>query len=165
MPQENKVSATFTAADKQAILKQLAAIRQLLKPVLNHSLSPEDRKNMAKMGDKSLAFVGKALDYAGKNSSLVPPYLDLAEANKDYALAADLKEFSHELATLSQAVEDNLMMAGAEAYDAALIFHASVKGASRTNTPGSEAIYDDLVQRFPRGSRKSGQSPAAKTNA
>ena len=57
------------------------------------------------------------------------------------------------------------MMAGAEAYDAALIFHASVKGASRTNTPGSEAIYEDLVQRFPRGSRKSGQSQPAKTNA
>ena len=102
MPQENKVSATFTAADKQAILKQLAGIRQLLKPVLSHSLSPEERKNMAKMGDKSLAFVGKALDYAGKNSSLVPPYLDLAEANKDYALAADLKEFSHELAPLAR---------------------------------------------------------------
>jgi hypothetical protein len=85
---------------------------------------------------------------------MVPGYLDIPEAIKDYALAADLKELSRELATLTQAVEDNMMIAGAEAYDAALIFHGAVKGANRTNTPGSKVIYDDLVARFPHGGRK-----------
>ncbi len=165
MAQENKVSAALSAADKETVLQQLASIRQTLAPVLKLSLTAEERKNMAKMGDKSLAFVGKALDYAGRNSTLVPAYLDLAEASKDYALAADLKELSRELATLTQAVDDTLMIAGSEAYDAALIFHGSVKGASRANTPGSKAIYDDLAQRFPRSSRSSAGAAAAKTVA
>lgn len=165
MSQQNKLSVAIKPADKTAILKHIADIRQLLGTALLFNLDPGERQALAKMGDKSLAFVGKALDYATKNASLVPPYLDLAEANKDYALAADLRELSHELGTLNQAVEDTLMVAGAEAYDAALIFHASVKGASRTNAPGSQAIYEDLVQRFPRGARKTVTAPVAQPTA
>lgn len=160
MAQENKVSAAISAADKEAALQHLASIRQLLAPALNMSLTAEERISMAKMGDKSLAFVGKALDYATRNAPLVPGYLDIPEAVKDYALAADLQQLSRELVTLSQAVEDNMMIAGAEAYDAALIFHGAVKGASRSNTPGSKVIYEDLVSRFPHGGRKTAK-PAA----
>jgi hypothetical protein len=40
------------------------------------------------------------------------------------------------------------MVAGSEAYDAALIFYNSMKGASRVNVPGSQAVYNDLQQRF-----------------
>ena len=161
MGQENRISVAISAADKETVLQQLASIRQLLAPALSLSLTAEERLSMAKMGDKSLAFVGKALDHAGRNAALVPGYLDIPEAVKDYTLAADLKQLSHELATLSQAIEDNMMIAGAEAYDAALIFHAAVKGASRSNTPGSKAIYDDLVARFPHGGRKAEKPGAA----
>ena len=41
-----------------------------------------------------------------------------------------------------------MMMAGSEAYNAALVFYNSAKGASRVNVPGSEAVYSDLQQRF-----------------
>ena len=163
MAQENWISLAIKQADKTAILKHIADIRQLLSNALIFNLDPSERQTLAKMGDKSLAFVGKALDYATKNTALVPPYLDLAEANKDYTLAADLREISRELGTLNQAVDDTLMVSGAEAYDAALIFHASVKGASRTNAPGSQAIYEDLVQRFPRGVRKMVEAAPAQT--
>lgn len=161
MPQSNKISGALSAANKQAILQQLAAIRQQLRPVLLFNLTPDDRMGMAKMGDKSLAFVQKALDYAQKNSALVPAYLDVSEATKDLAMVNDLREIAHELNTLCQAVEDTLTMAGAEAYEASLIFHASVKGASRNNVAGSQAIYEDLVQRFPRiGHKKAASTPA-----
>jgi hypothetical protein len=40
------------------------------------------------------------------------------------------------------------MVAGSEAYNAALVFYNSVKGASRVNVPGSEAVYNNLQQRF-----------------
>jgi len=40
------------------------------------------------------------------------------------------------------------MVAGSEAYNAALVFYNSAKGASRVNVPGSEAVYNDLQQRF-----------------
>jgi hypothetical protein len=154
MAQENRISAAISASDKEAILQHLSGIRQLLAPVLLFNLEAEEKQGLAKMGDKSLAFVEKALDYATKNSQLVPPYLNLPEALKDFGLTSNLKEFAHELGTLSQAVDDTLMVAGSEAYDAALVFHASVKSASRTDAAGSLAIYEDLVQRFPRGGRR-----------
>lgn len=155
MAQENKIAATIAPADKQTILQQLATIKQTLAPILFVSLTSDERMAMPKMGDKSREFVDKALDYAVKNPDLVPPYLSVQEALKDYLLVADLKEMARELSTLSQSLNDALTLAGAEAYEAALIFHASVKGASRTNTPGSEAIYEDLVKRFPYSTRKS----------
>jgi len=154
MSQENRISAAISEADKQTVLQQLASIRQLLGPALQLSLTPEERLGLAKMGDKSLAFVGKALEYAAANPTLVPGYLDIPEALKDYTLAVDLKQLLRELGTLTQTMEDNMMIAGAEAYDASLIFHGSIRGASRANTPGSKAIYEDLVARFPHGGRK-----------
>jgi hypothetical protein len=160
MSQENRITVILKPADKTAVLKHLADIRQLLYAALLFNLDPTERQNLVKMGDKSLAFVGKALDYATKNPALVPPYLDLPEANKDYTLCADLKELSHELGTLSQAIDDTIMMAGSEAYDAALIFHNSVKGATRTNAPGTQAIYEDLAERFPRSRRRVEPAPA-----
>jgi hypothetical protein len=165
MAQENHISAAISATDKEAILQHLSGIRQLLAPVLLFNLEAEEKQGLAKMGDKSLAFVDKALDYATKNSQLVPPYLNLPEALKDFELASNLKEFAHELGTLSQAVDDTLMLAGSEAYDAALVFHASVKTASRTDAAGSLSIYEDLLQRFPRGVRRTSTAQPATTQA
>jgi len=75
------------------------------------------------MGDKSISFVQKALDYAGSNPALVPAFLDLAEAKKDLALSADLHQLYNQLNALATAVEDALLLAGSEAYDGALIFY------------------------------------------
>ncbi len=161
MSQENRITVTLKPTEKASVLKHINEIRQILGAALIFNLDPSERQNLAKMGDKSLAFVGKALDYATKNPTLVPPYLELPEAIKDYTLCADLKELSHELSTLSQAIDDTLMVAGSEAYDAALIFHNSVKGATRTNAPGTQAIYEDLAERFPRSRRRVEAAPVA----
>jgi hypothetical protein len=100
------------------------------------------------MGDKTIAFVQKSLEYAETNPALVPGYLDVPEARKDFALAQDLNTVLKQVSTLQRAIEDTAMVAGSEAYNAALVFYSSVKGASRVNVPGSEAVYNDLQQRF-----------------
>jgi hypothetical protein len=56
---------------------QIAAMLQTLAPYII-ALIPRERKTMFKMGDKSLAFVEKAHDYAADNPVLVPSYLDMA---------------------------------------------------------------------------------------
>ena len=112
------------------------------------------------MGDKSISFVQKALDYAGSNPALVPAFLDLAEAKKDLALSADLHQLYNQLNALATAVEDALLLAGSEAYDGALIFYNAVKGSARSNVPGSSAILQDLQQRFPRVTKKPATQPA-----
>ena len=100
------------------------------------------------MGDKTIAFVQKAFEYAEKNPALMPTYLDLVEAKNDFALAQDLNGILQQVNTVQRAIEDTMMVAGSEAYDAALIFYNSIKATSRGNVPGTEAIYNDLHQRF-----------------
>ena len=109
---------------------------------------------MLKMGDKTLAFVRRALNFATQNPSLVPSYLNLEEAWKDYKLTEAISSLLKEFATLRRGLEDTAMVAGSEAYDAALVFYASVRGASRSNVPGAQAIHDELKRQFPRRSRK-----------
>ena len=148
MSQENLISTTIPAETLAAINTNLTAINTALANTLLFNLTAEERKAMRVMGDKSIAFVQKSLEYADNNPALLPPYLDLAEAHKDFALTHDLYGILQQINTLQRAVEDTMMVAGSEAYDAALIFYNSVKGASRVNVPGSEAVYNDLQQRF-----------------
>jgi len=148
MSQENLISLTIPAETMATINTSLTALNAALANVLLFNLTADERKAMRVMGDKSIAFVQKALEYAENNPALLPPYLDLPEAKKDFALAHDLYGILQQINTLQRAVEDTMMVAGSEAYDAALIFYNSVKGASRVNVPGSEAVYNDLQQRF-----------------
>ena len=148
MSQENLISTTIPAETLAAINTNLSAVNAALANILLFNLTADERKAMRVMGDKSIAFVQKALEYAENNPTLLPSYLDLVEAKKDFALAHDLYSILQQINTLQRAVEDTMMVAGSEAYDAALIYYNSIKAASRGNVPGTEAIYNDLQQRF-----------------
>ncbi|WP_461787763.1 hypothetical protein [Pedobacter sp.] len=149
MSKKNQISAAITAAQSTDVMKNIDSITQTLKDALIINLTADDRSHMLKMGDKTLAFVQKALEYATQNEALCPAFLDLTEAKKDYELAAGLQAIRQRVSLLLRAIEDAEMVAGSEAYDAALIFYNSVKGAARSNIAGSQAIADDLKVRFP----------------
>jgi hypothetical protein len=148
MSQENRISYQIPAATMTGVVEQLNAILTALKDVLVFNLTADERQSLRIMGDKTLAFVQKSIEYAEANPSLCPTYLDLAEGRKDFELTHDLYTILQKINTLQRAVEDAMMVSGSEAYDAALVFYNSVKGASRVNVPGSEAVYNDLHQRF-----------------
>ncbi|WP_025143742.1 hypothetical protein [Pedobacter jeongneungensis] len=149
MSLNNRISIEITADQSAAITAAFEQLKTALAPVLVINLTAEERKSMLKMGDKTLAFVNKTLEYAAQNPNLVPSYVDLAEARKDNELTADIYGIFQQLNTLLRAMEDTGMVAGGEAYEAALVIYHSIKGASRSNIPGIQAIYDDLKQRFP----------------
>jgi hypothetical protein len=149
MSLSNRISTEITTEQSAAIAATFEQLKTTLAPVLSINLTAEERKAMLKMGDKTLAFVNKTLEYATQNPSLVPNYVDLAEARKDNKLTADIYGIFQQLSTLLRAMEDTGMVAGSEAYEAALVIYHSIKGASRSNIPGTQAIYDDLKQRFP----------------
>lgn len=154
MARKNQISAAVSAAQSTAVMKSIDSINDALKDALIINLTADERSGMLKMGDKTLAFVQKALEYAKQNAALCPAFLELPEAQKDYELAASLEVIRQKVAALLRAIEDAEMVAGSEAYDAALIFYNSVKGAARSNIAGSQAIVDDLKVRFP-GKRRS----------
>ena len=145
MSQENLVSIVIPADKLTAIQTNINALSTSLENYLLFNLTPSDRLELSKMGDKTIAFVQKSLEYAESNPTLVPAYLDITEAKKDFALTQELNNILKQISTLQRAIEDTTMVAGSEAYNAALVFYNSVKGASRVNVPGSEAVYNDYV--------------------
>jgi len=56
------------------------------------NLTPEERSNLPKMGDKSIPFVEKTLELAVTNPQLVPPFVNVEELRKDFSLAMELRD-------------------------------------------------------------------------
>ncbi|PZF73483.1 hypothetical protein [Taibaiella soli] len=165
MGQSNLISAAISNENKTAVDNALNTVAAALKDILVFNLTPDQRTAMLKMGDKTLAFVDKALEYARQNPNLVPQYVDIPEAEKDLALTRDLFHIYQKLTALTRSVEDAMMVAGGEAYEASLIFYNSVKGASRSNAAGSQAIYEEMQKRFPRRSKKGSGNTDINTQA
>jgi hypothetical protein len=74
---ENRISATLSQTDQQAVLDAINTIRTKLPFLVD--LSPEDRHALPKMGDKSRGFVSQALDVATQNADILPRNFDVAE--------------------------------------------------------------------------------------
>jgi hypothetical protein len=156
---ENRVSITISTETIANITKAITSIGQNLSALIN--LSAEDRQALPKMGDKSMAFVNKTLEYARQNPKVVPSFLDLAEFEKDVAAVTDLKKILIPLQQLVEKLDDTTLQAGSEAYTAALVFYTAIKGAARAGEPGMKTVYDDLQARFP-GRGKNSAPIAAK---
>ncbi len=144
---ENRVSFSITPEVEQGILDAIAQIESDLPMLIN--LSAEDRHDLPKMGDKTLAFVTKSLEYAKQNPGVVPPFLNIPEFEKDVNATTSMSKILRPLKQLLERIDDTTMLAGSEAYSAALIFYGAVKGAAKANVGGMKTVYDDLQSRFP----------------
>ena len=111
---ENRVSATLTTEDKQAILKAIATIRAKLPFLID--LTPDDRRSLPKMGDKSRAFVKKAAEIAQQNEGILPRAFDLDEMLRDVQLSEDLYPILLALGQLHELLDDTYLTVGSEAY-------------------------------------------------
>jgi hypothetical protein len=156
---ENKVSITVAATAIANINTALSTIEKNLPALIN--LTIDERKALPKMGDKTLAFVGKALDYAKQNPSLVPTFLNVAEFEKDVIAVNTLNSILKPMLQLTEKLDDTTLLAGSEAYTAALVFYTAIKAAEKAGVPGVKSINDDLQARFPGRSKAAAASVAA----
>ncbi len=147
MPNDNRISAEVTAANKTAILTKITEIKGLLPFLIN--LTKDERIQVPKMGAASLAFDEKCASYMASAPTLVPPYVDAAEVAKDRALRLVLSDVWRELRKLCEMVDDTLMVVGSEVWMADLSFYQTVRQAARRNVTGADTVYDDLKERFP----------------
>ena len=126
------------------------------------ALTPAERRELPKMGEKTIGFVEKAYDFARQNPNLVPPYLDLDAFGVDFSDAHGLWTLLNSVQQLEETIDDTEMTAGSEAYQAALVFYKSVKMAAAQDIPGAKAIYEELKTRFPQGGRpRAASGPAS----
>ena len=147
MPDDNRISAEVTAANKTAIMTKLTEIKALLPFLLN--LTKDERIQLPKLGSASLAFDEQCASYMATAPNLIPPFVEAAEVTKDRNLRLVLADVLREVNKLAEALDDTLMQVGSEVWMADLSFYQTVRQAARRSVVGADAIYDDLKQRFP----------------
>jgi hypothetical protein len=153
---DNRISATLSQADRQAVLDAINTIRAKLPFLID--LSPEERRSLPRMGDKSRGFVAQALEVAEQNADILPRSFDVEEMRKDVELLSALSPVLTALAQLNELVDDTFMAVGSEAYAAALLVYQFARAAGKG--PALDNALDALSQRF---ARKSRSAPVGRT--
>lgn len=152
MAQENAVAIQLSEEEQQQCQQALQTLNSILSPKLI-SLSPEQRKQIPKMNDKTVPFVEKTLDYATSNPDFTPAYIDIPNLKIDLDAVGTLTALKRPLEQLLSTLSDSIMLSGSEAYVAGLAYYNSVKQAAKMNVPGAKDIYNDLKKRFETGGR------------
>lgn len=153
--QDNKISATLSDADRQAVMTAIDTIRQKL-PFLT-DLTPEDRRALPKMGDRGRVFVSQALELATQNPNILPGGFNTAEMRKDVELLAALDPILAALMQLGELVEDTYMAVSSEAYTSGLLIYQFARAAGRG--AALDDALDGLAQRFARKTAKTTPKP------
>jgi hypothetical protein len=154
MAQENLISFKLTAEEEAKVEEAIGTLHSILLPKLK-TLTPEERHEMAKMGDKTIAFVQKSFDYCKQNPDLVPPFIDVKEFEIDLNAVSTLNKFYKTISPLSDSIYDSIMLSGSEVYAPALMFYSVMKNAKANKVQKASSIYDDLSVRFPGRPKKS----------
>lgn len=144
---ENRISIDLLPADITAINQAINTLAQKLQPVLL-ALNEEDKKNIPKLGERSLAYAEKTVQYSQSNPEFLPAYVDAAELKKDFDGYLLLNGFLRQLAQIVKNLDDTATLSGSEAISAVSAYYKSVKYAAAMGVPNAKAIYDDLSQRF-----------------
>jgi hypothetical protein len=154
---DNRISASLSQTDRQAVLDAVNTIRTKLPFLID--LSPEERRTLPRMGDKSRGFVAQALEVAEQNPDILPRSFDVSEMRKDVELLAALSPVLAALSQLNELVDDTVMAVGSEAYAAALLIYQFARAAGKGSA--LDTALDSLGQRFAR--KSSPRAPSGKT--
>ncbi len=112
-------------------------------------LSPKDRREIVKLGDKSVPYAEKVSSYINTNGDYLPRRFDPAEFAKDFAVTQQLAEARARVQTLLEMIEDTIMAAGSDVMIVCNAYYNAVQDAVHDGDAGAKAIYEDLKARYP----------------
>lgn len=115
------------------------------------ALTPDQRQQLTKMGDKSEAFCRKADAVFGENLAILPANFDLAAYRRDLATLDALRPRLARLSKLSQRGDDTQMAVGSDLMTNALEGYAVLKVTGKGQ--GVDELRRMLATRFARGPR------------
>jgi hypothetical protein len=158
---ENKIN--FVIPDEVIInvTQKLNEVAAALQPYLI-ALSPEERRTIPKMSDKTMPFVEKTLEYCETAPQFAPPYLDRQALYGDMKVTQQLTPLYRTVKAVHDGLDDTVMEAGGESYINALGYYNSVKQAAKMDVPGAKSIYEDLSKRFEKAKSGNGKQPVTK---
>ena len=160
MSTQNLVSGTLTPAQKTAIDAAVQTILSNLPATVD--LSPEQRHDLIKAGDKSQAFLSRCRDLVNQNPAWLPSTFPRTEFLADLALFEALAPVESEITQLLEKVSDTRMAAGSDAMMAALVLYGIAKAAGQgSNLDDTLAQVGGRFARKPRTKTTPAPKPAA----
>jgi hypothetical protein len=105
---------TFSPVDQQAVMTAIDTIRQKLPFLVN--LTPSERQGLAKLGDKSRAFVLKAVDVATQNPETLPGTHSIEDVRNIAEVFRGMFSIRLALQQLYKQVDDTTTKTGSDAY-------------------------------------------------
>ena len=111
-------------------------------------LSPDERRGLVKMGDRSEAFCRETLMVLAQNTHLLPPRFDLADAQNDLAHLDKLRPRTARLRRLLEKADDGETALGSDVMSAALEGYALLKVSGKG--AGLDALRQGMSARFTR---------------
>ena len=143
---QNLISVALTDADYAEIDGALTTLEIQFSKLINLSVS--DRRGLSKMGEKSESFCRQALRVLDQNRQVLPPTLDLAEAQRDLQHLDALRERSVRLEGLIGKMDDTLTALGSDVMSASLEGYALLRVVGEGS--GLEALRQGMSARFAR---------------
>ena len=111
-------------------------------------LTDEERKALPAINVNNKVFTEDAINAAVNNPALIPSYVSIPNMQNDLNLFSQLDEVIGIVNQLCEKLEDTRMLAGAEAYVAALTVYKLFGSAADAGVPGADAIVTQLKARF-----------------
>ena len=155
MPQ-NRISLRLEDADLVAVEDAIATLEQRLAGLIG--LTPDERRELTKMGDKSEAFCRQAVITLGKHPDVLPRNFDVDEYRADLAALDALRPLLARLQRVYDRMVDSEMALGSDLMVASLEGYAHLKVAGRGD--GLDTLKEALGARFNR-KRRQEPEPAA----
>lgn len=156
----NRISSNLSATDQLEVMDLITQIHQKLKLLVD--LGPEERRAMARLGDRNRAFTRKALEIATQTPDFLPRSFDIAEMRRDLELFEALQPMLLALTRLRELVDDTAVAAGNEAYLAALEVYRYAK--ANGSVAGLDNLIDEMGQRFAQQNSR-GRAQLAETSS
>jgi hypothetical protein len=143
---QNLVSLELSNEQLSQAAQAIAMLEEALSGLV--SLAPADRRRLVKMGRKSEVFCRQTLRVLAQNPQIVPPGLDLAEAQADLLALDQLGPVLDRLQRLAERGRDTEMALGADVMGVALEGYGLLRVSGRQQ--GLDGLRQELSNRWAR---------------
>ena len=147
---QNRISLRLNDDDLAAVEGAIATLEQHLTGLIG--LTPDERRELTKMGDKSEAFCRQAVITLGKHPDVLPRNFDVDEYRADLAALDALRPLLARLQRVYDRMVDSEMALGSDLMVASLEGYAHLKVAGRGD--GLDTLKEALGARFNRKRRQ-----------
>src|SRR5690606_9311291 len=111
-------------SDLQEIKSAIAVLQAKLGPLLI-ALTAKQRSSRVKMGEASIPFVLKVLEYAVSNPEFLPAFAKVSEMEEDWKAHAELNPLFNILNQITSNLSDTLLQLGTDLMKPSNAYYAS----------------------------------------